>query len=102
MKARRKNSLNQDIRAGWRPIGAQRARKLRRRGEHVEWRPALHSLAWQPEGAPLPDGVVEVRPGEYEAECRGCHEYQPIVCDLSEIPAEDYEHWCGGSPMCCP
>ncbi|WP_445157602.1 hypothetical protein [Halomonas sp. E14] len=102
MRTRLKNSPVPDIRAGWRPISSARARKLRRRGEHVEWRPSLHSLAWMPGGV-LPEGVVEgAAPGEYEARCRGCDEYMPIVCGLSEIPDEDYEHWCGGSPMCCP
>ena len=33
---------------GWRPVCAKRARKLRKRGERVEWRPALDSLAWMP------------------------------------------------------
>lgn len=33
---------------GWRPICAKRARKLRRRGEHVRWIPEFGSLAWQP------------------------------------------------------
>jgi len=33
---------------GWRPVCAKRGRKLRKRGEHVEWRPALESLAWVP------------------------------------------------------
>lgn len=50
MRTRRKHSPLADILAGWRPIGAQRARKLRRRGEAVEWRPTLHSLAWLPGG----------------------------------------------------
>jgi len=33
---------------GWRPISSKRARKLRRRGEHVRWLPEFDSLAWQP------------------------------------------------------
>lgn len=37
-----------DIMAGWRPISTKRARTLRRRGERVEWRPALGSFAWMP------------------------------------------------------
>lgn len=39
-----------DIQAGWRPVGPQRARKLRKRDETVEWRPELHSMAWLPGG----------------------------------------------------
>lgn len=55
----------------------------------------------------LPDGVVEtfnyrLDRFEYEAECRGCGEYKPILCDIEEVPLEGYEHWCGGSPRCCP
>lgn len=38
-----------DIAAGWRPISSKRARKLRSRGEHVEWRPQLGRLAWRPQ-----------------------------------------------------
>lgn len=30
----------------WRKIGRQRARKLRRRGQHVEWSPAAGSYVW--------------------------------------------------------
>ena len=50
MRTLRKNPPVPDIRAGWRPISSARARKLRRRGETVEWRPTLHSLAWLPGG----------------------------------------------------
>lgn len=50
----------------------------------------------------LPDGVTADGAGEYEAECRGCGQMKPIICDISEVPEEGYEHWCGGSPSCCP
>ena len=36
------------IREGWRPISTRRARKLRRRGEDVRWRPDLNGYAWLP------------------------------------------------------
>lgn len=42
--------IEPDILAGWRPVCARRARKLRKRGETVEWRPALHRFAWLPGG----------------------------------------------------
>lgn len=55
----------------------------------------------------LPDGVIatfdyRLDVFEYLAECRGCGELKPIYCDLEEIPQTGYEHWCGGSPRCCP
>lgn len=50
----------------------------------------------------LPDGINESGPGEYEAECCCCGEWRPIYCDLSDIPETGYEHYCGGSPRCCP
>ncbi|WP_348814316.1 hypothetical protein NFG57_11060 [Halomonas sp. H10-59] len=42
------NEVLADRILGWRPVCARRARKLRKRGERVEWRPALDSLAWMP------------------------------------------------------
>lgn len=100
----RKASPLSDIRAGWRPVSDRRARKLRKRGERVYWVESLDSMAWLPEGIEeeLPEGVIEASDGDYEAECRCCGEWKPIHCDLSDIPREGYEHYCGGSPMCCP
>ncbi|MCZ0926497.1 hypothetical protein L0636_01160 [Halomonas janggokensis] len=101
----RKASPLIDIRIGWRPVSDRRARKLRKRGERVQWKESLASMAWLPgdeeleEG--LPEGIV-ISGGEYEAECCRCGQWKPIPCDLSEIPHEGYEHYCGGSPMCCP
>ncbi len=46
----RKHSPLRDIQDGWRPVGQQRARKLRRRGETVEWRDELNMAAWLPGG----------------------------------------------------
>ncbi len=50
LNRRRQTSPLADIQHGWRPVGPQRARKLRKRGETVEWRPELHSMAWLPGG----------------------------------------------------
>lgn len=61
-----------------------------------EWLQELGKPA-EPE---LPDGVVEVRPGYFEAECRGCECWTPIDYDLSDF--DPSYHYCGGSPRCCP
>lgn len=50
----------------------------------------------------LPEGVVEAGPNRYEAKCCACGEWREIYCDLEEIPEVGYEHYCGGSPHCCP
>lgn len=57
----------------------------------------------EPEREPeLPDGVREVGDGEYEARCFFCEEWKPLYVGLDEIPMVGYEHYCGGSPRCCP
>lgn len=98
----RKASPLSDIRAGWRPVSDRRARKLRKRGERVQWKEPLGSMAWLPGDEDIPEGIEKNSNGDYEAECRCCGEWKPIHCDLSDIPREGYEHYCGGSPMCCP
>lgn len=50
----------------------------------------------------LPDGINEVGDGCYEARCCRCGEWTELFCDLSELPDAGYEHYCGGSPRCCP
>ncbi len=49
----------------------------------------------------LPEGITE-HDGAYFAACCVCGEDGPIHVDLREIPATDYQHYCGGSPRCCP
>lgn len=53
-------------------------------------------------GVELPAGVREADGGEYEARCCCCDEWKPLYCGLDEVPWEGYEHYCGGSPPCCP
>lgn len=36
------------IAEGWRIVSNRRARKLRKRGEQVQWQPELHAMAWLP------------------------------------------------------
>lgn len=50
----------------------------------------------------LPYGIIESSPGIYEVRCCHCGEWSEIPCDLSEIPQEGYDHYCGRSPSCCP
>ncbi|CAJ0710586.1 hypothetical protein ACPCHQ_11865 [Ralstonia thomasii] len=37
----------------------------------------------------------------YEAKCVKCDQWRELYCNPSEID-ETYEHYCGGSPHCCP
>lgn len=51
----------------------------------------------------LPDGIADgSEPGEYLARCVRCNEWGPLFCEIDEVPAVGYEHYCGGSPRCCP
>jgi hypothetical protein len=50
---------------------------------------------------PLPD-TVRWDGAEYEALCCMCHEWKPLLCGPEEVEGDDYEHYCGGSPRCCP
>lgn len=51
----------------------------------------------------LPEGITQgASPNTYEAQCRVCGDWTALICDLSEVPEEGYEHWCGRSPRCCP
>lgn len=51
----------------------------------------------------LPEGVYEGdAPGDYIARCCVCDRWTPIFCDLVDIPPEGMDHYCGGSPSCCP
>ena len=54
----------------------------------------------------LPEGVIEYREGsgypKYEVQCCMCEKWVELPCDVSEIPQQGYEHYCGGSPRCCP
>jgi hypothetical protein len=49
----------------------------------------------------LPEGVFD-RDGKHFATCVGCERDTEILCDIREIPATDYRHYCGGGPRCCP
>lgn len=49
----------------------------------------------------LPEGIMTTADG-YIAQCRGCHEWGALPCDITEIPETGYQHYCGGSPWCCP
>jgi hypothetical protein len=52
----------------------------------------------------LPEGVWE-EDGKYMARCCKCHEDCVLDFDLSEIlkwGEAYYDHYCGGSPRCCP
>ncbi len=50
---------------------------------------------------PLPDGIWE-KDGKYMCSCCRCERVEEIPCDISEIPEEEYRHYCGGSQRCCP
>ena len=39
--------------------------------------------------------------GGFEAQCCMCHRWTELPVGPDEIDA-DYEHYCGGSPRCCP
>ncbi len=39
--------------------------------------------------------------GGFEAQCCMCHRWTELPVGPDEINA-DYEHYCGGSPRCCP
>lgn len=49
----------------------------------------------------LPEGVWE-SDGKYIVRCCRCDQVGEIHCDISEIPQQDYEHYCGGSDRCIP
>jgi len=59
-------------------------------------------IAEAPKERELPEGITEDGKGGYEALCRCCERYKPLHWDISEVPMEGYEHWCGESPRCCP
>lgn len=50
----------------------------------------------------LPDGIVEGADGEHLAKCSCCGEWTELYVGLEDIPAHGYQHYCGGSPRCCP
>lgn len=55
------------------------------------------------EEAFLPDNVRRKDDGSYEAVCCSCNEWSPFYGEEEElIGPEDIQHWCGGSPRCCP
>lgn len=50
----------------------------------------------------LPDGFKLID-GELHARCYRCDEFKPMFVGMDEIgDPEDYRHYCGGSPRCCP
>lgn len=51
----------------------------------------------------LPEGVFYDAAREVSyATCCVCGKRDALAVDLSEIPRTGYEHYCGGSPRCCP
>lgn len=39
----------------------------------------------------------------YHARCCCCDRWGPLYVGIDEIgPIDSYEHYCGGSPRCCP
>jgi hypothetical protein len=47
-------------------------------------------------------GVINVlADGLFEARCRRCGEWTELPVGPDEIDV-DYQHYCGGSPRCCP
>jgi hypothetical protein len=47
-------------------------------------------------------GVIDLMPdGRYMVRCRMCGEDDELPVGPDEIDV-DYQHYCGGSPRCCP
>lgn len=50
----------------------------------------------------IPDGVYDVN-GIYMVDCCVCGKSDEVPVDLCELPTDGYyDHYCGGSPRCCP
>lgn len=45
--------------------------------------------------------VLRRTEGGYLACCCKCGEWRELYCGPEEVDV-DYEHYCGGSPYCCP
>ncbi len=52
-------------------------------------------------GQDLPENVSGEH-GNYKALCCCCEQWKPLYCDIKDVPAEGYKHYCGGSDRCCP
>lgn len=53
----------------------------------------------------LPESIVQIKMDgkiKYMAICCCCDQVTELPVDLSEIPQTGYQHYCGGSPRCCP
>ena len=50
----------------------------------------------------LPEGISTAPDGSYVALCCSCDSWKPLYCDISEVPMNGYQHYCGGSQRCCP
>lgn len=48
-----------------------------------------------------PIGVTDNEDGSYSVQCCVCNKWDELPVDVDEIN-DDYEHYCGGSPRCCP
>lgn len=61
--------------------------------------PEPKKVTWQSLEA---DGLVSWNPKseDFEAVCKICGEWKPIYCGPEDFV--DGEHYCGGSPRCCP
>lgn len=63
--------------------------------------PAPASKDCAPDDDCLPDGVSE-HDGAYFAVCCVCGKDDVIEVDIKDIPPRGYQHYCVGSPRCCP
>ena len=61
----------------------------------------LSNLFSIPSPSYLPEGVWE-QDGKFWVECSICGRTVEVPCDLNEIPAKGYKHYCGKDPWCCP
>jgi hypothetical protein len=67
-----------------------------------QWFNDFKPVAIEPE---LPAGVIEMKPDSgyprYMVFCCVCDNLVELPVGIDEID-DDYEHYCGGSPRCCP
>lgn len=61
----------------------------------------LHDLGKSPEEKMLPEGIWLNQNGDTVAECCRCKK-SFVVDYVDQLPQEETDHYCGGSPRCCP